>query len=99
MAGDWVCFATSDVERRYSQTEKEALALVWACERFKMYVFGRDFELETDHKPLKYIYSQKSKPSTRVERWVLQLHVLGFSRGHGPESHQRMCPNRRLESV
>ncbi len=40
----------TDVERRYSQTEKEALALVWACERFNLYVYGRDIELETDHK-------------------------------------------------
>ena len=54
----------SDVERRYSNTEKEALALVWACERFNMYVSGREFELETDHKPLEYIYSHKSKPSS-----------------------------------
>ena len=61
----------SDVERRHSQTEKEALALVWACERFNMYVFGTEFE--TDHKPLEYIYSQKSKPSAQVERWVLCL--------------------------
>ena len=38
-----------------------------------MYIFGTDFELETDHKPLEYIYSQKSKPSARVERWVLHL--------------------------
>ena len=46
----------TDVERRNSQTEKEALALVWACERFTIYVSGQHFELETDHKPLEGIY-------------------------------------------
>ena len=49
-----ICYASrslSDVERRYSQTEKEALALVWACEGFYMYIYGIDFELLTDHKP------------------------------------------------
>ena len=50
----------TDVERRYSQTEKEALALAWACERFNMYVSGQRFELETDHKPLERIYSRTS---------------------------------------
>ena len=68
----------SDVERRYSQTEKEALALVWACERFNMYVFGREFELEKDHTPLEYIYPQKSKPSARVEKWVLRVQAYHF---------------------
>lgn len=50
-----ICYASrslSDVERRYSQTEKEALALVWDCERFHMYEYGIDFELLTDYKPL-----------------------------------------------
>ena len=63
----------SDVERRYAQTEKEALALVWACERFNIYVCGRQFELETDHKPLECIFGKTSKPSARIERWVLRL--------------------------
>ena len=63
----------TDVERRYSQTEREALALVWACECFNMYIFGRNFELETDHKLLEYIYSRKSEPSACVEQWVLHL--------------------------
>ena len=42
----------TDVERRYSQTEKEALGLVWGCERFHMYLYGVEFTLLTDHKPL-----------------------------------------------
>nr|XP_058967969.1 uncharacterized protein K02A2.6-like [Pocillopora verrucosa] len=68
----------TDVERRYSQTEKEALALVWACERFNLYVYGRDFELETDHKPLECIYKNTSKPFARIERWVLRLQSYNF---------------------
>ena len=28
---------------------------VWACERFNLYVYGSDFELETDHKTLECI--------------------------------------------
>ena len=38
-----------------------------------MYIFGRHFEPETDHEPLEYIYSQKSKPFACVEHWVLCL--------------------------
>ena len=58
------------MERRYSQTEKEALALVWECEMFSMYVSGQSFEWETDHKPLERIYSRTSNPCARTERWV-----------------------------
>ena len=61
------------MERRYSQTAKEALALVWACERFNIYVYGRKFELATDHKPFECIFGRLSKPSARIERWVLRL--------------------------
>ncbi len=69
----------SDVERRYSQTEKEALALVWACKRFNLYVFGRQFELETDYKLLEHIFCSTSKPSARVDRWVLRLQAYDYN--------------------
>ena len=76
-----VCYANktlSSVERRYLQTEKEALALVWSVERFHVYLLSREFELVTDHKPLEIIYSPKSKPSARIERWVLRLQPYHF---------------------
>lgn len=61
------------VERRYSQTEKEVLALVWACERFHVYLYGKHFQLKTDHKQLEVIYSSKYHSSARIKRWVLRL--------------------------
>ena len=77
-----VCYASrslSQVERRYSQTEKEALALVWACERFHLYLYGLpQFDLVMDHEALKVIYSRKSKPSAQIERWVLCLQPYNY---------------------
>ena len=59
----------TEEEPCYAQTEKEALGLVWACERFHVYLYGIQFELLTDHKPLEVIYSHTSKPSARIEQW------------------------------
>lgn len=77
-----VCYASrtlSNVERQYSQTEREALALVWACKRFHLYVYGLPkFDLVTDHEALKVIYSRKSKPSARIEHWVLCLQPYNY---------------------
>ena len=72
-----VCYASrslSDTECQYSQTEKEALVLVWSCERFNLYLYGLpEFDLVTDHQALKTIYGPNSKPFAQIERWVLRL--------------------------
>ena len=52
--------ALSETESRYAQIEKEALALVYACEKFSDYVLGKDILLETDHKPLVPLLGSKS---------------------------------------
>ena len=83
--GEWaepycvLCRSLSDVERRYSQTEKESLALVWACERFNLYLNGSpEFDLVTDHQALKTIFGPRSKPSARIKRWVLRLQPYNY---------------------
>lgn len=49
-----------------------------------MYLYGTDFEILTDHKPLQFIYSKKSQPSARVNRWVLRLQPYRFTVRHIP---------------
>lgn len=66
-------------EKRFSQTEKEALALVWAVERFKIYLLGIKFDLETDHKPLEIIFGPNSRPCARIENWVLRLQAFNYN--------------------
>ena len=47
-----------------------------------MYLYGTDFEVLTDHKPLEFIYSKKSTPSARVTQWVLRLQPYHFTVRH-----------------
>ena len=79
--------ALSDVERGYSQAEKEVLSILWAIEHFHLYLYGATFTLITDHKLLEVIYgSPKSKPSARIERWVLRLQPYDFRVDYRPRS-------------
>ncbi|CAB4006959.1 Transposon Tf2-9 poly, partial [Paramuricea clavata] len=73
-------------ERRYSQTEKEVLAVVWGCERFHLYLVGNEFTLQTDHKPLELIYSPKSKPPPCIERWLLRMQQYLYQVQYRPGS-------------
>lgn len=49
-------------EEHYAQIEKELLAVVFGCERFNHYVYGRPVDVESDHKPL---VSVTRKPPTK----------------------------------
>lgn len=76
--------ALTDVEKRYAQTHREALAIVWAVKHFYMYLFGTKFTIMSDHLPLKYIFGPREKLMTkrmitRAEAWALQLQPFQFS--------------------
>jgi len=48
-----------DRERRYSATQKELLAIVFALTKFHYYIWGKQFTLYTDHRALTFIHTQK----------------------------------------
>jgi hypothetical protein len=84
-----VAFASrvmSETERRYAQIEKEALATVWACEKFSNYLLGKRFLFETDHKPLVPLLGTKQLDSLppRVLRFRLRLDRVNYSIVHVP---------------
>lgn len=86
----------TECERRYCQTEKEAYALVWAVEHFDIFLYGKEFELITDHKPLEFIIGQKSKPCARIERWVLRLQSYKYKVVYQPGKTSIADPLSRL---
>ena len=77
-----ICYAShslSQEEHCYNQKEKEALASVWVCEHFHLYLYELlQFDLVTDHEAIKVIYLRKSKPSARLEGWVLHLQLYYY---------------------
>ena len=89
----------TSVKRRYSQTEKEALALIWACKRFKLYIYGHPFDLETDHKALEHIYGRRSKPLARIESWVLRLQGFDYKVVYRPGKASIADALSRLNSI
>ena len=76
----YVSRALTAAERRYSQIEKEALAMVWSCEKFHCHLFGRDipFQIETDHKPLLSIMNVQNLDQCppRLQRLRLRMMKL-----------------------
>ncbi|KAK7106746.1 hypothetical protein V1264_017967 [Littorina saxatilis] len=66
--------ALTKTQQNYAQIEKETLAVVYGCEKFHTYVYGRTVEVETDHKPLQSIFTKPlHKAPVRLQRFMLQL--------------------------
>ena len=58
------------------------------------------FELETDHRPLEYLFQPKvhpsGKPPARIERWILRLQEYDFTVGYRPGAKNLAHPLSRL---
>ena len=72
----------SQAEAKYAQIEQEALEIVFAVRKFHQYLYGREFILVTDHRPLCKIFGhdQGVPPlaAARMQRWALILSVYQY---------------------
>ena len=65
------------VEKKYSQLDKEGLAIIFGVKKFHQFHYGRPFVIISDHKPLQHIFGYaRSVPQlafARLQRWALTL--------------------------
>ena len=84
-----VCFASrtlTKAEQNYSHLDKEAPAIIFGVKRYHQYLYGRQFEIKTDHKPLTHIFHESkgipSMASGRIQRWALLLAAYDYRIRH-----------------
>ena len=75
-------------EKKYSQVEKEGLAIVYAVRKFHQYLYGHHFTIFSDHQPLKYLFSESRQvpamASSRIQRWALTLGTYEYTIQYRP---------------
>ena len=75
-------------EKRYSQIDKEGLAIIFGVKKFNQYLLGRKFTIYSDHKPLKHLFKEgRAVPplaSSRIQRWALTLGAYNYTMMYRP---------------
>ncbi|KAF4530213.1 hypothetical protein B566_EDAN018331 [Ephemera danica] len=73
-------------QQKYPQIEKEGLAIIHAVQKFHKFVYGKEFTLVSDNKPIVYIFAEnKQIPVTahqRIQRWALMLSAYKYQLKH-----------------
>ena len=69
-----------EVETQYTPTERDALAVRWACKKLRKYLLGAPkFSIVTDHRPLTYMFHKLcGEQSPRVEKLVMDVQEFSY---------------------
>ena len=81
----YISHQLSSVQTRWATIEKEAYAVVYALQKLKAYLYGAEFVVYTDHKPLLCLFS-KSMANTKIQRWAILLAEFGATIKYKPGS-------------
>jgi transposase InsO family protein len=95
-----VAFASrllTETELKRPVIDREALAILWACDKFEPYLLGATFRIESDHEPLKWLYETPTVKG-RLSHWQLRLGaydgLLGVSYVKGAKNVVADCLSR-----
>ena len=81
----------SNAERGYAQIKREALALIFAVKKFNQYLYGQQFTLVTDHRPLCKLFGHKEEvrllAAAQMQRWALILSAYTYKMEFVPGAH------------
>ena len=61
--------------------DRECLEIFWGIKKFAMYLYGKPFTLQTDHRSLQFLSASKFE-SPRIIRWALALQSYNFKLEH-----------------
>jgi RNase H-like domain found in reverse transcriptase/Integrase zinc binding domain/Reverse transcriptase (RNA-dependent DNA polymerase) len=75
---------TADTERSYHSYVGEACTGIWAIEKFRPYLFGREFTWLTDCSGLRKFFEGDDVPTHMIQRWRMQLLRYDFTIVHRP---------------
>ncbi|KAK1615325.1 hypothetical protein QYE76_020842 [Lolium multiflorum] len=90
-------------QRNYATTEKELLAVVFACDKFRPYIVDSKVTIHTDHAAIRYLMTKKdAKP--RLIRWVLllqefDLHIIDRKGADNPVDNLSRLENIAYDPV
>ena len=73
---DMVSRRLSCAERRYTTTEREYLAIVYALKQWRHLLEGRQIICHSDHRPI-VILKKLKDPTGRLAKWLVDLSMLG----------------------
>ena len=79
----YVSHQLSTTQRRWATIEKEAYAVVYALQKLRPYLYGAEFVVYTDHKPLLCLFS-KNMANTKIQRWAILLAECGATIKYRP---------------
>ena len=72
----YVSHVLSATQRRWATIEREAYAVVYSIKKLRHYLYGSQFTVLTDHKPLNSLFT-KEITNCRIQRWAVLLAEYG----------------------